>query len=94
MPLRAGIKRREIPQLKAMLEKGSTVENCFKSFQVEPGVIFQFAKDWGIKLKETPESLKLIKHEAVIEAEVKRRLEAAKEAMKKDPPGSKGSFTK
>ena len=94
MAFRAGIKRREIPKLKAMLEGGATVEECFKKFMVDPMAVFQFAKEWGIKVKETPESLRLKEHEAVIEAEVKRRLEVAKAAVKADAPASKGSFNK
>lgn len=93
MILRSGINRRQVPQLKAELEKGTPIAELSKGFEVEPRVIFDFAKDWGIKLTETIESVALLKHEALIQAEVDRRVMALLEAKTKEAPTPKSKTT-
>lgn len=74
--LRDGINRRQVPQLKKALEAGTPIMTISGNFKVLPEVILAFAKDWGIKVKETPETLELEKHSATIEAEVAKRVRA------------------
>jgi hypothetical protein len=74
MPRRDGINRRQVPQLKKALNSGVPVVQIAGHFNVEVKVIFDFAKGWGIKLKETTDSIALKKHDEMIEAEVAKRL--------------------
>lgn len=74
MPRRDGVNRRQVPQLRRMLKAGRPVSEISGEFNVEHQVVFNFAKGWGIKLKETPESIALHAHDELIEGEVSRRL--------------------
>ena len=71
---RDGINRRQVTQLKNLLVDNSDVTALAGEFNCTTETIFRFAKVWKIKLKDTPESLKIKQYEDLIEAEVERRI--------------------
>ncbi len=77
--VRTGVNRRQVTQLRAALKAGNPVNDIAKAFNVYPEVVFNFARNWKIKVEDTPESVALIKHEATIEHEVRKRIKAKEE---------------
>lgn len=71
---RDGVNRRQVNQVLKAIKDGGSVRDIAGAFNVEHQVVFNFAKKAGIKLKETPESVALQKHDALIESEVSRRM--------------------
>jgi len=94
--LRSGVNRRQVPQLKKMLKEGVSITDISTNLKVMPSVVFTFAKSWNIVLKETPQSVELMKYEAVIKEEVKRRVAEQMEAKAAKPrvPDSKTTMPK
>ena len=71
---RDGVNRRQVPQILKAIKDGIAVRVIADTFNVEPQVVFNFAKVAKLKLKETPESVALQAHDNLIEAEISRRM--------------------
>jgi hypothetical protein len=74
MRARHGVNKRQVVQLKRDLLAGVSVKTIASSYNCELEIVFAFAKGWKIKVKETPESVALEAHDAMIETEISRRM--------------------